>query len=105
MPDYGPKYDLDFEKVIYYKNEDNKLNSNWNSIDQNVKDEFEALGVIDSEKYLDGIGVQYESEVIYHNMIEELIKKNVIFTSIEMAMKKYPELVKFYLYTTEYYFG
>lgn len=96
MPDYGPKYDLDFDKVIYYKNEDNKINSNWNDIDENVKDEFASLGVIDSEKYLDGIGVQYESEVIYHNMIEELIKKNVIFTSIEMAMKKYPELVKKY---------
>jgi len=96
MPDYGPKYDLDFEKVIYYKNEDNKLNSNWNNIDENVKKEFETLGVIDSEQYLDGIGVQYESEVIYHNMIEELIEKNVIFTSIEMAMKKYPDLVKKY---------
>ena len=96
MPDYGPKYDLDFEKVIYYKNEDNKLNSNWNHIDENVKKEFETLGVIDSEQYLDGIGVQYESEVIYHNMIEELIEKNVIFTSIEMAMKQYPDLVKKY---------
>ena len=45
---------------------------------------------------MDGIGVQYESEVIYHNMLEELVKKNVIFTSIEMAMKKYPDLVKKY---------
>ena len=96
MPSYGPNYDIDFDKVIYYKNEDNKLNSNWNSIDEKVKKEFECLGVIDSEQYLDGIGVQYESEVIYHNMLEELVKKNVIFTSIEMAMKKYPEIVKKY---------
>ena len=96
MPSYGPSYELDFDKVIYYKNEDNKLNSNWSCINKNVKAEFEKLGVIDSEKYLDGIGVQYESEVIYHNMLEELVKKNVIFTSIEMAMKKYPDLVKKY---------
>ena len=96
MPNYGPSYELDFDKVIYYKNEDNKLNSNWSCINKNVKAEFEKLGVVDSEKYLDGIGVQYESEVIYHNMLEELIKKNVIFTSIEMAMKKYPDLVKKY---------
>ncbi len=96
MPSYGPSYELDFDKVIYYKNEDNKLNSNWSCINKNVKAEFEKLGVIDSEKYLDGIGVQYESEVIYHKMLEELVKKNVIFTSIEMAMKKYPALVKKY---------
>lgn len=96
MPSYGPSYELDFDKVIYYKNEDNKLNSNWSCINKNVKAEFEKLGVVDSEKYLDGIGVQYESEVIYHNMLEELVKKNVIFTSIEMAMKKYPDLVKKY---------
>ena len=96
MPNYGPSYELDFDKVIYYKNEDNKLNSNWSCINKNVKAEFEKLGVVDSEKYLDGIGVQYESEVIYHKMLEELVKKNVIFTSIEMAMKKYPDLVKKY---------
>ena len=96
MPDFGPKFELDFDKVIYYKNEDNKLNSNWNCVNTSVKEELKSLGVIDSEKYLDGIGVQYESEVIYHNMIEELVKKNVIFTSIEMAMRKYPDLVKKY---------
>lgn len=96
MPAYGPKYNLNFDDVIYYKTDENGLNSNWDKIDNNVKCEFKTLGVIDSEKYLDGIGVQYESEVIYHNMIEELVSKNVIFTSIEMAMKQYPDLVKKY---------
>ncbi len=96
MPDFGPKFDLDFNKVIYYKSQDQGMNTNWNKIDNNIKCEFQNLGVIDSEKYLDGIGVQYESEVIYHNMIEELVEKKVIFTSIEMAMKQYPDLVKKY---------
>ena len=98
MPKFGPKYDLDFDKVIYYKNldEKEKLNSSWSCVNPKVKKEFEQLGVVDSEKYLDGIGVQYESEVIYHNMLEELVEKNVIFTSIEIAMKKYPDLVKKY---------
>ena len=96
MPNFGPKFDLDFDKVIYYKSKEQGMNTNWNKIDNNIKCEFQNLGVIDSEKYLDGIGVQYESEVIYHNMIEELVEKNVIFTSIEMAMKQYPELVKKY---------
>jgi Fe-S cluster assembly protein SufB len=98
MPKFGPKYDLDFDKVIYYKtlDEKEKLNSSWSCVNPKVKKEFESLGVVDSEKYLDGIGVQYESEVIYHNMLEELVEKNVIFTSIEIAMKKYPDLVKKY---------
>ena len=98
MPKFGPSYKLDFDKVIYYKtlDEKEKLNSSWSCINPKVKKEFESLGVIDSEKYLDGIGVQYESEVIYHNMLEELVEKNVIFTSIEQAMKKYPDLVKKY---------
>ena len=98
MPTFGPKYKLDFDKVIYYKtlDEKEKLNSSWSCINPKVKKEFESLGVIDSEKYLDGIGVQYESEVIYHNMLEELVEKKVIFTSIEQAMKKYPDLVKKY---------
>ena len=96
MPNFGPKFDLDFDKVIYYKSREQGMNTNWNKIDDNIKCEFQNLGVIDSEKYLDGIGVQYESEVIYHNMIEELVEKKVIFTSIEMAMKQYPDLVKKY---------
>ena len=54
------------------------------------------MGVLESEKHFGGMGVQYESEVIYHNMIEELEKKNVIFTSIEDAIKRYPDLVKKY---------
>ena len=74
MPTFGPKFDLDFNKVIYYKSQDKGINSNWEKIDNNIKCEFQSLGVIDSEKYMDGIGVQYESEVIYHNMID-LVKK------------------------------
>ena len=72
------------------------MKSDWNKIDKNIKNEFDDLGVIKGECNLDGIGVQYESEVIYHNMIEEAKEKNVIFTSIEVAMKEYPELVKKY---------
>ena len=96
MPSFGPKYDIDFDKIIYYKGNNKDIKNNWNDINTSVKDELNGLGVLESECHMDGIGVQYESEVIYHNMIEELEKKNVIFTSIEDAMKKYPELVKKY---------
>lgn len=98
MPSFGPKIDLDFDEVIYYKanKQDKAIQSDWNNVLKPVVDELDSLGVLESEKHLGGMGVQYESEVIYHKMLYELEKKHVIFTSIEMAMKKYPELVKKY---------
>lgn len=98
MPDFGPKIDLDFKKIIYYKSNerDEGIKNNWNEVLRPIKDELDELGVLESEKHLDGIGVQYESEVIYHNMLLELEKKKVIFTSIEVAMRDYPELVEKY---------
>lgn len=98
MPEFGPKVNLDFSKIIYYKSskQDKDIKNNWNNVLKPVVDELDSLGVLESEKHLGGMGVQYESEVIYHSMLEELQKKKVIFTSIEMAMKEYPELVKKY---------
>ena len=98
MPKFGPKLDIDFNKIIYYKNnkQDELLTDDWNNILKPIRDELDGLGVLESEQHLDGMGVQYESEVIYHNMIKELEEKKVIFTSIEVALKKYPDLVKKY---------
>lgn len=98
MPGFGPKVNLDFSKIIYYKSnkQDEEIKNNWNNVLKPVVDELDSLGVLESEKHLGGMGVQYESEVIYHSMLEELQKKKVIFTSIEMAIKEYPELVKKY---------
>lgn len=98
IPLFGPEINLNFDDVIYYKNNeaDKKLENNWNNILKPVVDELDSVGVLESEKHFGGMGVQYESEVIYHNMIEELEKKNVIFTSIEDAIKRYPDLVKKY---------
>lgn len=98
MPEFGPEIELNFDDIIYYKRtlEDEKIEKDWNQILKPIVDELDDLGVLESEKHLGGMGVQYESEVIYHNMLEEIEKKKVIFTSIEEAMKKYPELVKKY---------
>lgn len=98
LPLFGPEINLNFDDVIYYKNNeaDKKLENNWNNILKPVVDELDSVGVLENEKHFGGMGVQYESEVIYHNMIEELKKKNVIFTSIEDAIKRYPDLVKKY---------
>ena len=96
-PNFGPELKIDFEQINYYKKVASKTEDNWNNIDCKIKDTFDVLGVTKAEnKYLDGLGAQYESEVIYHNMIEELEKKHIIFTSIEVALQKYPEIAKKY---------
>lgn len=98
MPEFGPNIDLNFDDIIYYKrtSQDEKIEKDWNNILKPIVDELDDLGVLESEKHLSGMGVQYESEVIYHNMLEEIERKKVIFTSIEDAMKRYPEIVKKY---------
>ena len=97
MPSFGPPIHLDFDSIIYYKtSEEERIQNSWDKINQRVKNELDDLGVLESESHMDGMGVQYESEVIYHNMIEELQKKDIIFTSIEDAMQKYPDLEKSY---------
>ncbi len=95
-PNFGPEIELNYDNIIYYKSNSDALSNDWNKISCSVKEELDNLGVINSEKKMDGLGVQYESEMIYHNMIRELEEKNVIFTSIDEAIKKYPELVKKY---------
>lgn len=97
LPSFGPKSEIDFDKVIYYKNsKDDSIRSSWDDVDSDIKDELDSLGVLESEKHLDGIGVQYESEVIYHNMLEELGKKNIVFTSIEEGLRNYPDIARKY---------
>lgn len=98
MPEFGPDTTIDFEKIIYYKSnsEDDKIKNDWNSVLKPVVSELNSLGVLESEQHMGGMGVQYESEVIYHSMLKELEEKNVIFTSIEVAMKEFPDLVKKY---------
>lgn len=93
LPSFGPKIDINFDDILYYEMNDNALTDDWNNINVDVKNEFDSLGVLESENHMDGIGVQYQSEVIYHNMLRELEEKNVIFTSIEEAFRKYPKLV------------
>ena len=93
LPSFGPKIDINFDDILYYEMNDDILTDDWNNINVDVKNEFDSLGVLESENHMDGIGVQYQSEVIYHNMLRELEEKNVIFTSIEEAFRKYPKLV------------
>ena len=96
-PKWGPELNIDFDTITYYKKRTEELTNDWEKISCAIRNEFRDLGVIDAEnKYLDGIGAQYDSEVIYHNMIKELEDKNVIFMDTDSALKKYPELFKKY---------
>ena len=97
MPKFGPKINVDFDKINYYKEREEELTNDWNNISCGVREEFDNLGVITAEKkYLDGMGAQMNSEVIYHNMIKELEDKNVIFLDTDSAIKKYPDLFRRY---------
>lgn len=92
-PKFGPNLNIDYNSINYYKKSDEILTDNWDNISNEVRDVFDNLGVIKAEeKYLDGMGAQYDSEVIYHNMIKELVDKNVIFLDTDSALKKHPEL-------------
>lgn len=96
-PNFGPKLEIDFDSINFYKRVADEVKDNWNEVDKEVKDTFDKIGLIESEKkYLDGVGAQFESEVVYHNMIQELMDKNVIFCDTDTALKKYPDLFKEY---------
>ena len=99
-PSFGPKLDIDYDSISYYKERVDNLTNDWNNISCEVRNLFDDLGVISAEKkFLDGVGAQYDSEVIYHNMNKELEEKNVIFMDTDTALKEYPELFKKYFNT------
>jgi len=93
-PDFGPNLDIDFDKILYYKSDSKKSESDWQNVDKNIRDTFCNLGVINAEeKYLDGVTNQYESEVVYHKQNTD---KDIIFMSTDDALKKHPEIFKEY---------
>lgn len=93
---FGPDFKLDFDKITYYKSQDDTLRNDWNQVLKPVKEELENLGVLESEQHMGGMGVQYESEVIYHKMLDELESKNIIFTSIEDALRNHKDIAEKY---------
>ena len=96
-PNFGPELKIDFDLINYYKKVSSKAENDWNKVECSIKDTFESVGLIDAEKkYLDGIGAQFESEVVYHNMIKELEDKGVIFCSTDDALKNHPDIFKKY---------
>ena len=95
-PSFGPELKINFDEITYYKKVGENQND-WEKVPKEVKDTFNKLGIIEAEqKYLAGVGAQYDSESIYHNMLKELNDKNIIFCDTDTALKEYPELFKKY---------
>ena len=85
-PTFGPKLDmLNFDEYIYYIKSTDKISNNWNQVPEEIKDTFDKLGIPEAEqKYLAGVSTQFESEVVYHNTIEELEKLGVLFCDTQL---------------------
>ena len=101
MPSFGPDLSmLDFDSYTYFTRIANGETKNWDEVPETVKNTFQKLGIPEAEqKYLAGVSTQYESEVVYHNMLKEVEEKGVIFLSTDMGLKLYPELFKKYFGT------
>ena len=98
MPTWGPDLsELNIDDISTYVKPKTKLNSNWKDVPEDIKDTFDRLGIPEAEKEsLAGVGAQYDSEVVYHSMKEDLLKQGVIYLDMETAVKEYPEIVKKY---------
>jgi len=96
MPNWGGDLShIDFQNIYYYAKASEKQSKNWDDVPEAVRNTFEKLGIPEAErKFLAGVGAQYESEVVYHNLREDLEKQGVIFVDTDTAVKKYPDLMK-----------
>jgi Fe-S cluster assembly protein SufB len=98
MPKWGPDLsDIDFQDFTYYKKVSQEAEKSWDEVPEEVKNTFEKLGIPEAErKYLSGVTTQYESEAVYHNMLDEVQSKGVIFLDIDSGLKEYPDLFRKY---------
>lgn len=98
MPQWGGDLNkIDFQNIYYYAKASDKTEKNWDDVPENVKNTFDKLGIPEAEKkFLAGVGAQYESEVVYHSLREDLAKQGVLFLDTDTALKEQPELFKKY---------
>ncbi len=101
MPKFGPSLDfMDFDSYTYFTRVASNEETSWDDVPEAVKNTFQKLGIPEAEqKFLAGVSTQYESEVVYHNMLEEVREKGVIFLSTDMGLKLFPEIFKKYFAT------
>lgn len=97
-PDWGPDISyLDINKIATYVKPNTKENKSWNDVPSDIKNIFDKLGIPESEKEaMAGVGAQFDSEMVYHNLEEKLKSKGVIYCNFDKAITEYPELIKKY---------
>ena len=98
MPKWGADLSgVNFDEISYYVKPTDRKGTSWEDVPDYIKKTFEKLGIPEAErKFLAGVGAQYDSEVVYHNIKKDLEKKGVIFLDTDTALKKYPEFFKEY---------
>lgn len=101
MPAWGPNLgDLDLDDIYFYVKPTDSEGKTWDDVPETIKNTFNKLGIPEAEqKYLSGVGAQYESEMIYHSVKEELSDQGVLFLSIEEGLRQHPELFREYFST------
>jgi Fe-S cluster assembly protein SufB len=100
MPHWGGNISLDFQDIFYYLRPTNEQGRTWDEVPEEIKKTFDRLGIPEAEKkYLSGVKAQFESEVIYGSLKEDLAKQGVIFTDTDTAVREYPDLLRQYFAT------
>ena len=97
-PNWGPDLSqINFDDYTYYIKPSDRQQQNWEEVPETIRNTFDRLGIPEAEqKYLAGVSTQYESEVVYHNMLEEVEEKGVIFLDTDTALKTCPDIFKEY---------
>ena len=86
---------IDFDEICYYMKSSEGSARDWDDVPENIKNTFDRLGIPEAEqKFLAGVTAQYESEVVYHSMREDLEKLGVIFTDMDTGLREHPDIVK-----------
>ena len=102
MPTWGAELDgIDFDNIKYFVRSTEKQATSWDDLPADIKNTYDKLGIPEAEKarLVSGVAAQYESEVVYHKINEELEKQGVIFLDTDTALKEYPELFQEYFGT------
>ncbi len=91
----GDLSNINFDEITYYFDPSDKKTQNWEELPDNIKKTFDKLGIPEAEKkFLGGVGAQYDSEVLYHKLREDLEKKGIIFLDTDTGLKEHEELFK-----------
>lgn len=99
LPDWGPSLaGLDMDHIATYVRPNTNMQNDWKNVPQDIKDTFERLGIPEAErKSLAGVGAQYDSELVYHNVHAEVAAQGVVYTDMESALHgEYADMVRKY---------